>query len=87
MGVAGLFRQVIKYNKRVHNHLLKKAINYFLIDFNSIVYKAQHRLDSKMREENRVYKEANKKSYEKDLIGVIIDYTQQIAIIIRAIQK
>lgn len=78
MGVAGLFRQVIKYNKRVHNHLLKKAINYFLIDFNSIVYKAQGKLDSKMREENRVYKEANKKSYEKDLIGVIIDYTQKI---------
>lgn len=78
MGVAGLFKQVIKYNKRVHSPNLKKVINYFLIDFNGIVYKAQSILNAKMREKNKVYTASHKKSYEKDLIEEVVVYTQNI---------
>jgi 5'-3' exonuclease len=78
MGVAGLFRQIIKLNKKSHSHQLNKIINYFMIDFNGIVYKAQPILDGIWKDKNKVLNENNLKSYEEELINTVIEYIKKL---------
>ena len=78
MGVAGLFRQVLKYNKKTHSHQLAKIINYLLIDFNGIVYKAKPLLDAEWADKKKSYNEKKVHEYEEALIVKVVEYTQNL---------
>ena len=77
MGVPGLFRRIVK-NKKTHSPDFKKAINYFLIDFNGTVYRALPRLLAEMKLNKLSYNKKNIVKFEKDLINMVIEYTRNI---------
>lgn len=78
MGVAGLFRDIIRMNKKSHSHQLKKIINYFMIDFNGIVYKAQPLVDAEWADKKKSYSEKNVEEYEEAVIQKVVEYTQNL---------
>ena len=78
MGVAGLFRQIIQMNKKSHSHQMSKIINYFMIDFNGIVYKAQPLLNAEWKLKKKKYNSKKTEEYEEALIKRIIEYTKNL---------
>ena len=75
MGVAGLFRILMTKFSNISMNRLPSNINYFLLDYNGIIYKAVIILENKMKEKNIKY---DKKKFEESLLDEVIEYTRML---------
>lgn len=65
MGIPAFFRQIIEKYPTTHSHTLKEQVDYFFIDFNSIIYDSYYALDR-----SKIY--ATTTQFEKFLIEEVL---------------
>ena len=73
MGIPGYFREILQYYHNTHSSIKSVNFNYFLMDYNGIIYKILPKL-LKLLKYNKKYK----RNFEDKLIDEVIKYTQYL---------
>ena len=73
MGIPGYFREILQYYHNTHDSKKNVDFDYFLMDYNGIIYKILPKLLKLVK-----YNPEFKKHFEDKLITEVIKYTQRL---------